>query len=342
VATAVGEYLTAERPPEAIIIDPKLDYTRMATALGGTVVALSEEPAHAINCMDLAPPPAAERIGRTHNAVREGITRTLGFVALACATEGEPLRATERALVMRCAERAYADRGIRVDLPRTWDVARADTPTLADLHRHLTAQAEPAAKELAVRLEPYALGVYAPFAARPTTLHTRSTGGGLVVFDIAGLKPELRPLATYMVTGYTWGEARRRPGRRLFVMDEISQLLLYPECATLVGDVYTMGRSFGLAAWSASQTVGDYTRDEYGRRVLSNAHTAFLMRQQDDTALARLRGTYHLSEEHAGYLERADVGQGVLCTVAGNVALRITPPPIVLEWLPQAEAAPAG
>ena len=85
---AVGEYLTAERPPEAIIIDPKSDYTRMATALGGTVVALSEEPAHAINCMDLAPPPAAERIGRTHNAVREGITRTLGFVALACATEG--------------------------------------------------------------------------------------------------------------------------------------------------------------------------------------------------------------------------------------------------------------
>jgi hypothetical protein len=303
------------------------------------VVALSEEPEHAINCMDLAPAEATERIGRTHNAVREAITRTLGFVALACATEGEPLRATERALVMRTAELAYGERRIRPELPATWDVARADTPTLADLWRLLKAQPEPAAAELAVRLEPYAVGVYAPFAARPTTLTVDSP---LVVFDIAGLKPELRPLATYMVTGYTWGVARRRPGRRLFVMDEISQLLMYPECATLVGDVYTMGRSFGLAAWSASQTVGDYTRDEYGRRVLSNAHTAFLMRQLDDVALARLRETYHLSDEHAAYLERADVGQGVLCTVAGNVALRVTPPPIVLGWLPKAEGAPAA
>ena len=121
----------AERPLEAIVIDPKLVYTRMATDLGGTVVALSEEPAHAINGMGLAPP--RRGADRPHAQCRPGgITRTLGFVALACATEGEPLRATERVLAMRCAERAYADRGIRVGLPPMWDVARADTPILTE------------------------------------------------------------------------------------------------------------------------------------------------------------------------------------------------------------------
>jgi hypothetical protein len=187
--------------------------------------------------------------------------------------------------------------------------------------------------------------VYAALFARPTTVEQASPAAGLLVFDLQGLKPELRPLAVYLITGYTWRLARTRPRRRLFGLDEVATLLAHRESAGLVGDVFALGRGFGLAVWAAGQLVQDFQRSPEGLRALGNAHSALLLRQRDDAALDDLAAVYHLTPRLRGFLASAGVGEGVLCTTRGNVAVQITATPQVLDWLPQpvgvGAAAPA-
>ena len=214
-------------------------------------------------------------------------------------------------------------------------------PTLADLHRILQEmagedEAGEAARQLAVLLKPYALELWADLFARPTTA---DLGNPFIVYDVRGLDEGLRPLAIYLIAGHTWREARRDPRRRVFAMDEVTQLLRYPESGRLVADVYLQGRFVGLSAWSMAQAVPDYLATHEGRQALDMADTVLLLRQKDAETLDAAARRFALTPGQRSFLETAGIGQGVLATSGrGNTCLAIDPPPVVLEWLPRSPA----
>jgi hypothetical protein len=119
-------------------------------------------------------------------------------------------------------------------------------------------------------------------------------------------------------------------------MDEVTQLLRYPESGRLVADVYLQGRSAGLSAWSMAQRVGHYTDTPEGRDTLGMAHTVLLLRQEDDLALTDAARRFKLTPRQYEWLSSAGVGQGVIHTsVRGNACLNVEPCQAVLDWLPK-------
>jgi hypothetical protein len=342
--TIAAEYLTEPDPPHFRIIDPKGDYLRACAELGGTLIRLAEDATVSLNVFDLSPvewreTPAGPQPAK--NVVHEGVRNVLGAVRLMCAASGAAFDPEQRSIAQSAIIRAYAEKRIdRLD-PATWDVGRHDVPTLADLHGVLTAmagedEAAEAARTLAILLKPYALELWADLFARPTTADLANP---VIVYDVRGLDESLRPLAVHLISAHTLREARRDPHRRIFAMDEVTQLLRYPESGRLVADVYLQGRSIGLSAWSMAQRTEHYTDTPEGRDALAMAHTVLLLRQDDEVALASAAGRFKLTPGQREFLRSAGIGQGVLCTASrGNACLHVDPPPVVLEWLPKSPA----
>jgi hypothetical protein len=339
--TVAAEYLTEPDPPHFRIIDPKGDYLTACEKLDGTPLRLAEDAPVSLNLFDLAPvawraTPEGPRPAA--NVVHESVRNVLGAVRLMGAASGAPFEPEHLSVAQSAIIRAYAARGIdRLD-PATWDAGRGGVPTLRDLHAVLTemageGEAPEAARRLAVLLKPYALELWADLFARPTTADLDNP---FVVYDLRGLDEVLRPVAVHLIGAHTLREARRDPRRRVFGMDEVTQLLRYPESARLVADIYLQGRFVGLAAWSMAQMLEDYLQTHEGHQALGMADTVLLLRQKNKDTLAAAAARFDLTPGQRAFLEGAGVGQGVLCTSGrGNACLTVEPPPAVLDWLPK-------
>lgn len=339
--TVVADYLTELRPPRVRIIDPKGDYLVACERLEGTLIAFSQKPSVTLNCFDLAaiewretpqgPQPVV-------NVVYEGVQNVLGCVRLMVAASGAPFDPEMGAVLQTAILRAYVTKGISPRATDTWDVASLDVPTLDTLddvlgEMSLEAKFAEVARRLSVLLGPYVKdGMWADLFSRLTTANLSNP---FIVYDVRGLTPELRPVAIHVIAALTWREARRSPGRTIFGMDEVTQLMRYPESGRLVADVYLQGRSAGLAAWSMAQRTEHYTATQEGRDALAMAHTVLLLKQDDASAIAQAAARFKITSGQRVKLASATVGQGLLCTERGNVFLHIDPPAVVLEWLPQ-------
>lgn len=339
--TAVSEYLTLANPPRIRIIDPKRDYTVVCEQLDGTRIVMSEDAPVAINMFDLAPVEwrsTDEGPQPVKNVVYEGIRNVLGTVRLMCEATGAAFSPAFVSVVQTAAERAYLAHGVCVDAPDTWEKGRSEVPTLVDLYavlqemQHEDEHGLPA-RDLSVLVRPYAIGIWKGLFARPTNADLSNP---VIVYDVADLDKSLRPVVMHLIAALTWREARRSPHYTIFGMDEVTQLLRYPESGRLVADMYLLGRSAGLSAWSMAQRVGHYTKTQEGEDTLGMAHTVLLLRQEDDVALADAAARFKLTPRQTEFLSAAGVGQGVLYTATrGNATLNIEPCPVVLEWLPK-------
>lgn len=349
--TVVAGYVTmTEGAPWVRIIDPKGDYATACERLGGLLIRLGGAGVMggvALNCFDLAPVrwrqtergPEPEK-----NVVTEGVQNVLGVVRLMCGASEAPLDPEMVAMGQSAALRTYKAAGIDWKDAATWDVGRADVPVLADLYRMLLVmgtedEAPDACRKLAVLLKPYALELDADLFSRRTDADLENP---FVVYDIRGIDKRLRPVVIHLIAANTWREVRRVSRRWIFGMDEVTQLLSYPESGRLVADVYLQGRFLGLSAWSMAQRIEHYLATQEGRDVLDSADTVLLLRQKDAGALRQAAARMNLSPGEATFLTSAGLGQGVLCTNGrGNACLNISAPQIVLDWLPkQVQADP--
>ena len=342
--TVAAEYLTEPDPPHFRIVDPKGDYEEACARLSGTLIRMAEDAPVALNVFDLSPvawraTPAGPQ--PVKNVVHEGVRNVLGAVRLMCAAAGAPFAPEQQSVAQSAIIRAYAERGIdRLD-PATWDAGRRDVPTLADLYAVLAAmrdepEAGEAARTLAVLLKPFAVELWADLFARPTTADLDNP---FVVYDVRQLDEGLRPVAVHLIGAHTLREARRDPRRRVFGMDEVTQLLRYPESGRLVADIYLQGSFVGLAAWSMAQMLEDYLQTHEGQQALGMADTVLLLRQKHVATLAAAAQRFKLTPGQQAFLAGAGIGQGVLhSSNRGNACVVIDPPPAVLAWLPKSPA----
>ncbi|MFD0514183.1 helicase HerA domain-containing protein [Streptomyces aureus] len=154
---------------QAMVIDPEEEYVRLAEAVGGTVIRLGD-PAVRLNPFDLPHESGTES---------DVLTRRVLFLhTFLTVLLGGELATAERAVLDKAVLAAYELAGITSD-PATWS---RPAPLLADLSTQLLAMKDPAACELATRLEPYITGSHRQLFAGPST--TRPTGH-LVVFCFA-------------------------------------------------------------------------------------------------------------------------------------------------------------
>lgn len=303
----------------AAVIDPDDEYADLTAHVGGRLIQLGR-PGVRLNPFDL---PAGDR--RPDVLTRRGL-----FLHTLLAVMLGDLTAAERAVLDTAITATYTAAGITHD-PDTW--ARP-APVLQNLADALKTSPDPAARDLAARLHPWAAGTFADLFNGPTTTAqtagsaegTPGSGTPLTVWSLRHLPDQTRPAATLLALDAIWHDADTptpRPAggssaRRLVVVDEAWQLLRDGEGARFLFRMAKAARKRATGLTVVTQDAADVLGSDLGLAVVSNAATQILMRQAPQ-AIDAVTGAFRLTAGEARLLLNAPQGEGLL--VAGHTRI---------------------
>ena len=295
---------------QVFVIDPEHEYTRLARAVGGSVLSLGADGVR-LNPFDL-PQHTAGEAGTGSNALFRRALFIHTFIQVLLA---RTLSAAERAGLDKAILAAYAARGITSD-PRSW--ARP-APVLADLVDALTEGGE-AALELAGQLEPFTRGSWAGLFDGPTSTHP---AGHLVVFSLRELPDELRTVGTLLVLDAIWRQVTSpEQRRRLVVVDEAWLLMRDPEGAKFLLRMAKAARKRWAGLAVTTQDIADLLASELGAAIVANSATQVLFCQAPQALEAVVRA-FRLSEGEAALIASAGPGLGLLAAGSARVAFQV-------------------
>ncbi|WP_144120949.1 VirB4 family type IV secretion system protein [Catellatospora sichuanensis] len=291
------------------VIDPEDEYTRLAHAVGGTVIALGA-PGVRINPFDI---PAGD-------SRPDAYTRRLLFAhtAVTVLLGSEQVTPTDRAALDRALIACYQHAGITPD-PDTWS---RPAPLLRDLATTLDQDTDPIASTLAARLAPWSTGSHRHLFDGPTT-HTPNSH--LTVWSLRALPDELRAIGTLLALDATWRTVDtpptlgQRPPRRIVVVDEAWLLMRDGEGARFLHRMAKASRKRGAGLTVVTQDAADLLGSDLGLAVVSNAATQILMRQAPQ-AIEAVADTFALTAGERYYLLSATRGNGLLVAGGNRVA----------------------
>lgn len=330
------------RPDQTFIIDPKLDYDKLRQYFGGTSIRWEVgHPPHVINAMHLYP----------DRHLDMQMQDVLGLIALATTTETDPMSVDDYAFWELALRHTYARFDILRDAPETWlhlgSGARrtpTDYPTLRDLAVTIGPGGQMDKPTMATRLSSWATGIYAGIFARHTTANLSDEA--VVVFDLEALThaddalKRLRPMATYLISLFVWGEARTTYKKRTLVTDEVATLLSRPATANFFGQLLSLGRSKGMSVIHMTQQYVDYTKSEDGRRAITSTATKLLLQQVGGENLDELTRDFQLTAHLRDFVLKARIGtpgewgsEALMVTPRGMETIEILPPAEVLELM---------
>ncbi|MGV9976191.1 VirB4 family type IV secretion system protein [Micromonospora wenchangensis] len=290
------------------IIDPEDEYTALADHVGGTVIALGR-PGVRLNPLDLPDDTRPDTLTR----------RGLYLHTVIAVLLGTPPPPAERAALDRAITATYHRAGITGD-PTTWT---RPAPLLRDLADTLTADSDPAARQLATRLAPWTVGNFASLFDGPTTT---TPGGHLVVWSLRHLPDELRTVGTLLALDAIWSgidtptpDTHRR--RHLVVVDEAWLLMRDGEGSRFLFRMAKAARkrSAGLAV--ITQDAADVLSTDLGLAVVSNAATQVLMRQSTQSIDA-VSEAFGLTTGESRLLLSASRGEGLLVAGGSRIPFR--------------------
>ncbi|MDI2130575.1 VirB4 family type IV secretion system protein [Yinghuangia seranimata] len=290
---------------DALVVDPEGEYTRLADAVGGTVVRVGA-PGVRLNPFDL---PDAATAGADALTRRALFAHTLLSVLL-----GGDVTAVERAVLDTAILAAYRASGITAD-PRTWS---RPAPLLGDLQAALDEYGTDLAYDLAARLAPFTTGSWAGLFDGPTTARPQ---GHLVVFDLRDLADELKTAGMLLTLDAIWGQVDnpRDRKRRLVVVDEAWRLMRDGEGAKFLFRMSKAARKRQAGLAVVTQDAADVLGTELGQAVVANAATQILMRQAPQ-AIGAVADAFGLSAGEAEFLLAAPRGEGLLLAGSHRVS----------------------
>ncbi|MEU8007481.1 conjugal transfer protein TraC [Catellatospora sp. NPDC049111] len=293
------------------VIDPEDEYTRLAHAVGGTVIALGA-PGVRVNPFDIP----------TGDTRPDAYTRRLLFAHTATAVllGSHELTPADRAALDRALIGSYRNAGITAD-PDTW---HRPAPLLGDLAAALAADPDPAATQLAARLAPWTSGSHRHLFDGPTT-HTPDSH--LTVWSLRHLPDELRTIGTLLALDAIWRTVDTppppgtRPPKRIVVVDEAWLLMRDGEGARFLHRMAKAARKRHAGLTVVTQDAADLLGTDLGLAVVSNAATQILMRQAPQ-AIDTVTDTFALTAGERHYLLTAGRGQGLLLGAAGRTGFQ--------------------
>ncbi|GAA3745370.1 type IV secretory pathway VirB4 component [Spinactinospora alkalitolerans] len=292
----------------AAVIDPEDEYSRLADAVGATVIRLGAPGVH-LNPLDLALDRSARRDALSRRAL---FLHTLLAVMLGGALSPHQRAAFDRALIA-----TYRQAGITAD-ERTWN---RPAPLLADLVATLQSEPDEHARDLAVQLAPYTTGSHRELFRAPTS---RRPQGHLVSWSLRDLPEELKAIGTLMALDSIWRTvADSTPDHpRMVLVDEGWLLMAEPEGAKFLFRLAKAARKRWVGLTVATQDAADVLGSELGKAVVANSATQVLMRQAPQ-AIDQITAAFGLSDGERQHLLTASPGDALLCSGDRRVAFQV-------------------
>lgn len=286
-----------EPPTQVFVIDPELEYQRLAHLVGGSYLRLGAAGVR-INPFDLPNQTDGDADALTRRSL---FAHTLTAVLL-----GQDLTPAERAVLDRATTATYHAKGITTD-PRTW--ARP-APQLADLADALQADGDPNARDLAARLAPYVTGAYRGLFDGPTT---HPIDSHLVAISLRDIPDELRAAGTLIALDAIRRQVAhtRRRRRRLVIVDEAWMLMTQEQAARFLYRFAKSSRKDWAALAFVSQDPEDVLSSDLGKAIIDNSATQVLLRQASQ-AIDTVADAFGLSDGERGWLLAGRPGDALL------------------------------
>jgi type IV secretory pathway VirB4 component len=301
---------------EVIILDPEGEYEPLAKTLGGEYVAFTPTNPIRINPFDLS--------GLYEEGENELGLKVLSLHGLLKIVLGE-INAAQDAILDRALMETYRGKGITVD-PET---QKKEPPIMEDLYKILLGMEDPAAKELALRLEKFIKGSLSGIFNQQSNFDISNP---FTVFSIKALEEELRPVAMHIILDFIWTKVRKTLKKRLLILDEAWYIMKYEDSASFVYGIAKRSRKYYLALITATQDVQDFLSTDYGEAVLTNSSIQILLKQSA-TEIDLTSKMFNLSEGEMQLLLSAEVGEGLFFAGRSHVAIKVIAAPFEYDLI---------
>lgn len=299
---------------EVIIVDPEGEYVNLAKTVGGEYVSFDSSFAIKINPFDLS--------GIREEGENELGLKILSLHGLLKIVLGN-LDAAQDAMLDRSLVDAYRQKGITPD-PATQN---KQPPLMEDLYKILLGTEDPAARELALRLEKFIKGSLAGIFNQQSNFDLKNP---FTVFSIRNLEEELRPIAMHIILDFVWTKMKKNLKKRLLILDEAWYMMKYPDSASFVYSIAKRSRKYYLGLTTVTQDVEDFLSTDYGKAVLSNSSIQLLLKQ-GTAEIDMITKTFYLSQGEKELLLSADIGEGLFFAGQNHVAIKVIAAPFEHE-----------
>ncbi len=295
---------------EVIIIDPEGEYEALTKTLGGEHVSFTPSEPVKINPFDLS--------GLYEEGENELGLKILSLHGLLRIIMGN-LDPAHDAILDRALVETYRQKGITAD-PST---QKKQPPLMEDLYKVLLGMEDPAARELALRLEKFIKGSLNGIFNQQSNFDIKNP---FTVFNIKTLEEELRPVAMHIILDFVWTKVKKNLKKRLLILDEAWYIMKYQDSASFVYGIAKRSRKYYLALTTATQDVQDFLSTDYGKAVLSNSSIQVLLKQST-TEIDHIAQIFYLSQGEKELLLSADIGEGLFFAGQSHVAIKVIAAP---------------
>jgi type IV secretory pathway VirB4 component len=331
----------ALRGVRSVFIDPDGEYRALTEKLGGVIVDFRSDQEPLINPFDI------EEEEDDNGQLRVNLHEKLQdiknlFNTMFMTNGGYQLTPEESALLDQCVMALYSKRKITSDpnslyepnpTPGYVGYRKKEMPTFSEVVDWLEGQGTELAKRLYTLLYPYLRGNVLGLFDGQSRVSLRDAIA--VDFDISHLEEGvLRPLSMYMVLNWIWEKfvKRNRHIRKLTVADEARLYMYHSYSAMFLEKMSRRCRKRNTSFFCASQSFEEFTWNEQGKAVLSNASATILLKQ-NEMDVDFVQEQYRLSEGQRQFLESAYPGEALLKIGKNMLTMRVDASPFEHEFI---------
>lgn len=299
---------------EIIIIDPEQEYLPLAQAVGGEYIDFSASSPIKINPFDL---PTDLNAGE--NELGRKILSLTAFLKIVLGS----LNAQETAILDRSLKQTYQLKGITDDPKTQFNLPAGGPPLMEDLYKVLIGMEEPAAMELAARLERFIKGSLSGIFSSQSNIDIKNS---FTVFSVRNLPDQLKPLAIHMILDFVWTKIRGKLKKRIMIVDEAWYLMRNPDSAEFLVDLAKRARKYYLGLTTVTQDIEDFLATERGKEIISNSSIQVLLKQAP-VSIDLLAQAFNLSEGEQRLLLSEGIGEGLFFAGNTHAAMRVVASP---------------
>ena len=332
---------SALRGVRSVFIDPDGEYRALTEKLGGVVVDFRPDQEALINPFDLEE--EEDDNGQLKVNLHEKLQDVKNlFNAMFMNNGGYTLGPEENALLDQCVMSLYSKRQITSDPNSLYEpddrpgyigYRKKAMPTISEVAEWLEGQGSETGRRLSTLLFPYLKGN--PLGLFDGQSRVSLRDAVAVDFDISYLEEGvMKPLAMHIVLNWIWEKfvKRNRHIHKLVVADEAWMYMHHADSAMFLEKMSRRCRKRNTSFCVASQSFEEFTRNQQGKAVLTNASATILLKQ-NETDIDYVQEQYHLSDSQRQFLESAYPGEALLKIGKNMLTMRVDASPFEHEFV---------
>ncbi|MGT4665829.1 VirB4-like conjugal transfer ATPase, CD1110 family [Enterococcus hirae] len=251
------------RRENVIIVDPESEYLPIGKAFGAQILEISTGTEHYLNILDMADQRFLDQEDKKDDLVKEKANLLVSLFE-SVLKDFSDLDASIVDRVTRETYKVFSDSQY--------------TPTLVDWYEILKKQPEAEARQLALKVEPYAIGSQDIFAHQTNI----DLSAPFIIFNIKHLDEHMKPFAMKVILDQIWKQVVMNQGKltTYLYFDELQLNFDTEANASWFMKLWSRVRKYGAIPTGITQNISTLLETSEGQKMISNSEFIVLLRQK--------------------------------------------------------------